>query len=274
MRRHTSPTRHAIGLRAGDALHLAICADHGATLCTLDRRLGDAGPLVGVRTWSAGLVDTVRIGADEACGLPTSLAKLAPTDRLEGNPMATNGRTTSDPTSISAWPAKPGAGGWCIPGSTAWPTAATNGSRCSTACPRRRRCAPWRCIRCNPEIVYAGTQSGPYRSADRGEHWEKVDIARPRPAGLVDPVPPARSRRDLHRLRELRDLPQRRCRRALDPPAGQRALPRDHHRTRRQPGEARADAGRQRQRAGPPVRRDRGRRHASAPPTAASTGRI
>src|SRR6476620_6927505 len=28
-----------------------------------------------------------------------------------------------------------------------------------------------------PEIVYAGTQSGPYRSADRGEHWEKVEIA-------------------------------------------------------------------------------------------------
>jgi photosystem II stability/assembly factor-like uncharacterized protein len=28
----------------------------------------------------------------------------------------------------------------------------------------------------NPEIVYAGTQSGPYRSADRGEHWEKVDV--------------------------------------------------------------------------------------------------
>ena len=27
-----------------------------------------------------------------------------------------------------------------------------------------------------PEIVYAGTQSGPYRSADRGEHWEKVDV--------------------------------------------------------------------------------------------------
>ena len=29
----------------------------------------------------------------------------------------------------------------------------------------------------NPDIVYAGTQSGPYRSTDRGEHWEKVDIA-------------------------------------------------------------------------------------------------
>jgi photosystem II stability/assembly factor-like uncharacterized protein len=27
-----------------------------------------------------------------------------------------------------------------------------------------------------PEIVYAGTQSGPYRSADRGEHWEKVEL--------------------------------------------------------------------------------------------------
>src|SRR3984893_454396 len=27
-----------------------------------------------------------------------------------------------------------------------------------------------------PEIVYAGTQSGPYRSADRGEHWEKVEV--------------------------------------------------------------------------------------------------
>src|SRR5437899_5255746 len=26
-----------------------------------------------------------------------------------------------------------------------------------------------------PEVVYAGTQSGPYRSADRGEHWEKVE---------------------------------------------------------------------------------------------------
>ena len=37
-------------LRAGDALHLAVCADHGATLCTLDRRLGKVGPDFGVRT--------------------------------------------------------------------------------------------------------------------------------------------------------------------------------------------------------------------------------
>jgi hypothetical protein len=41
--------RHDIGLRAGDALHFAVCADHGATMCTLDRRLGEAGPLVGVK---------------------------------------------------------------------------------------------------------------------------------------------------------------------------------------------------------------------------------
>lgn len=39
-----------LGLRAGDALHLAVCADHGATLCTLDRRLGKAGPSLGVKT--------------------------------------------------------------------------------------------------------------------------------------------------------------------------------------------------------------------------------
>jgi uncharacterized protein len=42
--------QYALGLRAADALHLAICADRGATLCTLDRRLGKAGPSLGVRT--------------------------------------------------------------------------------------------------------------------------------------------------------------------------------------------------------------------------------
>src|SRR5579859_3106574 len=29
----------------------------------------------------------------------------------------------------------------------------------------------------NPDIIYAGTQTGPYRSTDRGEHWERVDVA-------------------------------------------------------------------------------------------------
>jgi len=42
--------QYALGLRAGDALHLAICADHGATLCTLDRRLSDAGSALGAKT--------------------------------------------------------------------------------------------------------------------------------------------------------------------------------------------------------------------------------
>lgn len=41
---------YALGLRAGDALHLAICADHGTTLCTLDRTLGEAGRALGVKT--------------------------------------------------------------------------------------------------------------------------------------------------------------------------------------------------------------------------------
>ena len=27
----------------------------------------------------------------------------------------------------------------------------------------------------NPEIIYTGTQDGPYRSADRGDHWERLD---------------------------------------------------------------------------------------------------
>jgi predicted nucleic acid-binding protein len=41
---------YTLGLRAGDALHLAICADNGATLCTLDRRLSESGSAVGVKT--------------------------------------------------------------------------------------------------------------------------------------------------------------------------------------------------------------------------------
>jgi predicted nucleic acid-binding protein len=41
---------YVLGLRAGDALHLAICSDHGATLCTLDRGLSEAGAALGVKT--------------------------------------------------------------------------------------------------------------------------------------------------------------------------------------------------------------------------------
>ncbi|MEO8926209.1 MAG: type II toxin-antitoxin system VapC family toxin [Caulobacteraceae bacterium] len=42
--------QYPLGLRSGDALHLAIAASHGATLCTLDQRLADAGPPLGLPT--------------------------------------------------------------------------------------------------------------------------------------------------------------------------------------------------------------------------------
>jgi predicted nucleic acid-binding protein len=39
----------ALGLRAADALHLAVARTHGAILCTLDRRLADAAGAVGAK---------------------------------------------------------------------------------------------------------------------------------------------------------------------------------------------------------------------------------
>ena len=39
---------HTLGLRAGDALHLATASEQGATVCTLDHRLAEAGPLLGI----------------------------------------------------------------------------------------------------------------------------------------------------------------------------------------------------------------------------------
>jgi hypothetical protein len=42
--------QHMLGLRAGDALHLATASEHGATMHTLDRRLAAAGPALGVST--------------------------------------------------------------------------------------------------------------------------------------------------------------------------------------------------------------------------------
>ena len=42
--------QHALGLRAGDALHLATASEHGATVHTLDQRLAGAGPALGVPT--------------------------------------------------------------------------------------------------------------------------------------------------------------------------------------------------------------------------------
>lgn len=42
--------QHMLGLRAGDALHLATASEHGATVHTLDQRLAGAGPALGVPT--------------------------------------------------------------------------------------------------------------------------------------------------------------------------------------------------------------------------------
>jgi uncharacterized protein len=39
---------HALGLRAADALHLAVVAAHGMTLCTRDRKLADAATDLGI----------------------------------------------------------------------------------------------------------------------------------------------------------------------------------------------------------------------------------
>ncbi|MBZ9886084.1 type II toxin-antitoxin system VapC family toxin [Mesorhizobium sp. CA10] len=42
--------QHTLGLRAGDALHLATASEHGTTVYTLDQRLATAGPVLGVPT--------------------------------------------------------------------------------------------------------------------------------------------------------------------------------------------------------------------------------
>lgn len=40
--------QHTLALRAGDALHLAVAAELGATVHTLDKRIVAAGPRLGV----------------------------------------------------------------------------------------------------------------------------------------------------------------------------------------------------------------------------------
>jgi predicted nucleic acid-binding protein len=42
--------QYGLGLRAGDALHLAICADRSATICILDHRQNEAGSALGIGT--------------------------------------------------------------------------------------------------------------------------------------------------------------------------------------------------------------------------------
>lgn len=40
--------RYALGLRAGDALHLGVVAEHGGMIVTLDKRLADAASKLGL----------------------------------------------------------------------------------------------------------------------------------------------------------------------------------------------------------------------------------
>lgn len=40
--------QHSLGLRAGDALHFAVASEYGATVHTLDRRLAEASPVLGI----------------------------------------------------------------------------------------------------------------------------------------------------------------------------------------------------------------------------------
>ncbi|SFU14532.1 type II toxin-antitoxin system VapC family toxin [Mesorhizobium sp. YR577] len=42
--------QYTLGLRAGNALHLAVAADNGATVVTLDKRLAEAGLPLGLKT--------------------------------------------------------------------------------------------------------------------------------------------------------------------------------------------------------------------------------
>jgi predicted nucleic acid-binding protein len=42
--------QHETGLRAGDALHLALCLEEVAILATLDKRLAASGTQIGVQT--------------------------------------------------------------------------------------------------------------------------------------------------------------------------------------------------------------------------------
>ena len=112
-----------------------------------------------------------------------------------------------------------------------------------------------------PEIVYAGTQSGPYRSADRGEHWEKVELpdhGLPVWSVLFHPHDP-----------DVILVGYENCEIYRSDDAGERwtrlpvsvRFPEITTAPGANPGKARLDARRQREPARSPLRRDRGRRH-------------
>lgn len=49
-RASTLAENYQMGLRGGDALHLAVAERHGATLCTLDKGQADAGRALSIET--------------------------------------------------------------------------------------------------------------------------------------------------------------------------------------------------------------------------------
>ena len=55
----------------------------------------------------------------------------------------------------------------------------------------------------NPAVIYAGTNLGPYRSDDRGEHWEALESPREGMDVWVAGVPSPRSQRHVRRLRAM-----------------------------------------------------------------------
>eukprot|EP01037_Dinobryon_pediforme_P010503 gene10503-10571_t len=69
---------HALGLRAGDALHLAAAAEYGATLFTLDHHLADAGPALG--NSMAGCFNAVQLLIECACLEPAAASQLLATE--------------------------------------------------------------------------------------------------------------------------------------------------------------------------------------------------
>ncbi len=77
---------------------------------------------------------------------------------------------------MSGWRGRPGPGGSCIRGFCASPTARASGSGSRRGLPETPAIRALAVHPQQPEVIYAGTQSGPYRSGDRGEHWEKVNV--------------------------------------------------------------------------------------------------
>ena len=124
-----------------------------------------------------------------------------------------------------------------------------------------------------PETVYVGTQHGPYRSTDHGEHWESVDVpdhGLPVWSLLFDPRDASVLYAGYENCEIFRSEDGGEHWQQL---AGDRPLPGGDRGARGQPGQARPGAGRQSRPT--PTRSTAPSRSAasSAASTAASTGR-